>query len=316
MKTIPLRPKSFALAALAALTFTLQAGPAAAAGTESAQPQGSFNQTAAVNSTSADKVINQYEALLKQGKLPKAFSYLNEHIDEVTKYQAMILVLHLENAVKKALPSMVDRIGKTSVQTQINKVYKIGDSFADVIKRTNDKSLKALLQEAADSGFKLETAEGFYFPVVRYAALQKFNPYVTDDIKAYMDIMTVESEKASVKDAGLMIGYQELVNRALSQERFVKQFPSSNRIAQVKQLFQSYKILTFYGVNNTPLFDYDTKVIQPNAKKGYGLILKWNDTKSSPYLTTLQKFMNLLADQNDKLTEEVEKFRKANVPIQ
>ena len=58
---------------------------------------------------------------------------------------------------------MVDRIGKTSVQTKINKVYKYGDNFAEVIKRTSDKSLKVLLQEAADSGFKLETAEGFYF---------------------------------------------------------------------------------------------------------------------------------------------------------
>ncbi|MCQ6560042.1 hypothetical protein NNL21_15220 [Paenibacillus mendelii] len=310
--------KSLALAALAALTLTLQAGSATAASASAAanQPTASVGQTAAVDSTAATKVVNQYEALLKSGKLPKAISYLNDHIDEVSTYQATIMVLHLENAVKKALPSMVDRIGKTSVQAKINKVYKYGDNFADVIKRTNDKALKALLQEAADSGFKLETAEGFYFPVVRYATLQKYNAYVTADIKAYMDIMTVESEKANMKDAALMIGYQELVNRALSQERFVKQFPSSNRTAQVKQLFNSYKILTFYGVNNTPLFDYDTKVIQPNAKKGYSLILQWNKPESSAYLTTLDKFMKLLADQNYKLTAEVEKFRKANVPIQ
>ena len=110
-----------------------------------------------------------------------------------------------------------------------------------------------------------------------------------------MDIMTVESEKANVKDAGLIIAIGIGSVAAVAQERFVKQFPASNRTAQVDQLFNNYKILTFYGVNNTPLFDYETKIIQPNAKKGYNLILQWNKPENSPYLTTLEKFMKLVA---------------------
>jgi hypothetical protein len=171
------------------------------------------------------------------------------------------------------------------------------------------------LKEASASGYKLETAEGFFFPVVDYASLKPYNTYVSADIKAYIAIKAVESEQPSVKDAGLMIGYQQLVNRALSQEKFIQQYPKSARVNQVKALYNTYKTITFYGVNNTPLFDYESKKMTANAQKGYTLILTWNKVENSPYLTLLQKFMKLSAEHNYKLTTEVENFRKSNAPI-
>jgi uncharacterized protein YdbL (DUF1318 family) len=312
-KILPFKSKTVTLAFLAALTFSIQTESAAAASADTSKTA-STNVIAARNDDSA-KMTARYEALLKKGQLPEAIAYLSAHIGEVSSYPAMIMVLHLENAVKKVLPSMEQRFTKSSVQESIGKVYKFGDSFSDVINRSKDSSLKSLLKEADASGYKLETAEGYYFPVVNYAAFQQFRPYVTDDIQAYIDIMTVESDQASVKDAGLVIGYQQLVNRALTQERFVQQFPKSNRTAQVRSLFDNYKIYTFYGTNNTPLFDYESKKMQPNAIKGYTALLQYTKTGNSPYLNLLRKFMDLSADNDYKLTPEVEKFRSTNVPV-
>jgi hypothetical protein len=312
-KILPFKLKTVALAFFAALTFSIQAESAAAASADTSKTA-STNVIAARNDDSA-KVTARYEALLKKGQLPEAIAYLSAHIGEVSSYPAMIMVLHLENTLKKALPSMDQRFAKTSVQESINKVYRFGDTFRDIISRTKDSSLKSLLKEADASGYKLETAEGYYFPIVNYAAFQQFRPYVTDDIQAYIDIMTVESDQASVKDAGLVIGYQQLVNRALAQERFVQQFPKSNRTAQVRNLFDNYKIYTFYGTNNTPLFDYESKKMQPSAIKGYTALLQYTKTGNSPYLNLLRKFMDLAADNDYKLTPEVENFRSTNVPV-
>lgn len=54
-----------------------------------------------------------------------------------------------------------------------------------------------------------------------------------------------------------------------AQETFLSQYPHSNRAQAVKKLYELYSFYTFYGTNNTPLFIYETKKIQPNAKKGY-----------------------------------------------
>lgn len=317
MKQITLHTKSLTFAALAAMTLTLQAEAAQAAPMISKPAQYAAQAAVTVNSTSSNQVFNKYITLLQvKGQLPTAIAYLNKHIDEVSAYQASLMVLRLENAVVGVLPSFESRMAKDSIQSAINKVYKINASFADVISHTRDKKLKSLLQEASNNGLKLETAEGFYFPVVDYKGFQKYRAYTGADVKAYIDIMTVESEQANVKDAGLMIGYQQLATRTLSQERFIKQFPSSNRTAKIKTLFNNYKILTFYGVNNTPLFDYENNKMQPNAIIGYNLILERNKGAGSDYLSILEKFMAAAKAHDYKLTPEVTAFRKANIPNQ
>jgi hypothetical protein len=127
--------------------------------------------------------------------------------------------------------------------------------------------------------------------------------------------MAVELAQASLKDAAIVIGYRQLINRALSQEAFLAKYPKSNWAAQIESLFQSYKTLAYYGANNTPLFDYDKKTMQPNALKAYNAILKWIKPGSTPYLAILQKFIDLLAVIKYLLTPEIAKFRKMNVPI-
>ncbi|MFD0717455.1 hypothetical protein [Paenibacillus sp. GCM10027626] len=307
--------KSLALAALAALTLTVQAGPAAAAAATAqptAQPTAAQQVAPSGKPSTATNVYNTYEAMLKKpSQLAKAIAYLNEHIQEVSVSQATIMVLHLENALNK--PAMENRFFPQAIQVKLNKVYKSGDSFESIIKRTSDKALKALLQDAAASGYKLETAEGMFFPVVDYAGFKKYSAYVKADIKAYIDIMAAESDQPRAKDGGLIIGYQQLTNRALAQEKFITQFPASNRIQQIRNLFNSYKSITFYGLNNTPLFDYDSNAMQPNAIKGYNLILQYNKSKTSPYLTLLRDFMKVAADNKYKKTAEVQKFLDANL---
>ncbi|WP_274651396.1 hypothetical protein [Paenibacillus humicola] len=303
-----LMSKTALLAAVAALALTVQTG---AAGAAAMSPL----QTATHSPEQQNAAMAHYKALLAQpGQLPSAIVYLKKHIGELTAYQSTIMVLYLENALVKALPATDQRIGTQHVQNSIAKVYQQGDTFTTVAARMKDASVKALLLSAAASGYRLETAEGFFFPVVDYAAFKPFQSFVTADIQAYLDIMAVESEQPSVKDAGLMIGYQQIVNRALLQESFLKRFPNSNRAAKVNSLFKQYTILTFYGVNNTPLFDYETKTMQPNAKKGYSLMLQWHDPSSSSYLTLLQKFMNTAKANDYKLTAAMDKFRKTNIP--
>ncbi|ANE45679.1 hypothetical protein SY83_04480 [Paenibacillus swuensis] len=312
MHTQPSFPvQKVALSALAVLTLALQVGPVAStsAAASDAQP------VAVTSAAASNQVYNKFEALLKKGQLQQAIDYLDANIGKASKYQATIMVLHLENALVKALPGRVDKLAKPEWQTEISKVYRPGDSFQTVANKVKNSSLRTALKDASEMNYRLETAEGFYFPVVRYAAFQKYGNYITADIKTYLDIMTAESEKAVAKDAALLLGYQELANRALAQERFVTMYPSSNRTAQVKNLLHNYKTMTFYGLNNTPLFDYETKTMQANAKKGYTLILQANKGKSSGYLKLLQQFMDVVAEHDYKLTPEVEKFRKVNVPI-
>jgi hypothetical protein len=117
-------------------------------------------------------------------------------------------------------------------------VYKPGFDIgkADEIE---DEELRTLLIEARDSGYKVETAEGMFFPVVNYEFHKKYGTYVTPDIKEYIDLMAVESGNMPAKDAAIVISWEEVLKRALEQEKFILENESSIRRQEVKELYKS-----------------------------------------------------------------------------
>ncbi|MNC31957.1 hypothetical protein D3C75_802960 [compost metagenome] len=178
---------------------------------------------------------------------------------------------------------------------------------------TDDTSLQSLLKSAGERGYKLETAEGSFFPVIDYAAYRKYRAYVTSDIGDYISVMSTEAELPPSKDNGLIISWGDVAARALAQEEFIQSYPKSNRISAVKALYSTYVINTFYGQNNTPLFHYDNLEMDLEAQKAYSSLLAKNNG-SSPFLQKLDSFMKLMKENGYKLDDGVTEFLKSEVP--
>jgi hypothetical protein len=157
----------------------------------------------------------------------------------------------------------------------------------------------------------VETAEGTFFPIMDYEFLKKYSPYASDDIKEYINIMAVESNKVPAKDAALVIGWDEVVERALAQQAFIEKYGSSDKVEAVKELNKRYLTFMLYGLNNTPLFSYEDKTMNKEAKEAYQNAIK--DNKDNALIKTLSSYMELLEKSGYKFTEEADKFRKAAV---
>ncbi len=307
------------LTAALALTLGLQGAGVTvhAEGTASDASAGAGKTLTTVTGTS-NHAQAVYKAALPfladSARLPQAIQYLNSNIYAVSPYQATVLILKLENLHKAALPVWESRFSGSSVQRKLTSVYKAGDSMAKLAESTEDAALSTLLKSAGESGYKLETAEGSFFPVIDYAAYRKYKVYVMSDIRDYITIMATESELPSSKDNGLVIGWSEVAARALNQEQFAQHYPKSNRITAVKTLYSMYVTDTFYGQNNTPLFHYDNLEMDLEAQKAYTSILAKNND-SSPYLQKLDGLMKLLKENGYKQDASVEKYLKDEVPL-
>jgi hypothetical protein len=309
-------------AAILALMVTVQAtgsGAVNAASDESTTNTSSntfITVKSSVVSDRANLVYNKFLTLVQQpNKLKESHTFLKSHIYEVNSYQASLMTLRLENALRAGFEKWSDKFFVGKIQENIATLYKQNDTFATLIARSKSSSLRTLLQGAQDSGYKLETAEGTFFPVIDYEGFAKYRPYVMKDIKSYIDIMAVESANPPAKDAALIINWSEITQRALSQEKFVTLYPNSNRTKQIHNLYQQYVINTVYGQNNTPLFDYDSTTMDSEAKDTYLTLLTKNETADSNYLKKLQSYMDVLKDNNYKLNANVDKYRKTNFPM-
>jgi hypothetical protein len=300
-----------------ALTLGLQGAGVTvhAAGTPADTSAGAVKPPTSSDTSHAQAVYNAALPLLADsGKLPQAITYLYSNIYAVSPYQATVLTLKLENLHKAALPAWESKFSSSAVQRKLASVYKAGTSMAKLAESTGDLGLRALLKNAGESGYKLETAEGTFFPVIDYAAYRKYKVYVISDIRDYITIMSAESDMPSSKDDGLVIGWSEVAARALNQEQFIESHPKSNRITAVKKLYNMYVLDTFYGQNNTPLFHYDNLEMDLEAQKAYSSILAKN-TGSSPFLQKLDGLMKLMKENGYKLDDAAEKYLKEEVPL-
>ncbi|MDR9857327.1 hypothetical protein RJP21_27405 [Paenibacillus sp. VCA1] len=306
--------KTTATAAALIAAISLQGG-AAAVHAMNAAPKaapGGAPIVVPAKTAHANAVFDHMMNLLKSpSKQAEAVAYMEKNIYQVTPWQATTMVLKLENAEKANLDAWNDKFYRDNVQQKLMKLMKKGDDLTSLINKTSDKSLKTLFKGARDSGYRLETSEGMFYLVLDYPRFQKVRAYVTNDIKSYIDIMTVETKSPFANDAALSVGWTEVTKRALSDEAFLKSYPASNRATQVKSLYNLYLGVSMYGLNNTPMFDYDTKKVDPEGKAALQAAVSKGDPSKSGYLKKIKGFLEVLEKSHDVLTPEVEKYRKS-----
>lgn len=309
-----LKSKKSAIAAILALILSIQTGVIASAAPAS---QAGSNAVSSKATAFGNAVYNKANKLLKESDVAYAKSYITKHIRSVTAYQATMLVLKLENAMNDALPAKTDKVYEIGIQDKLMNLYKFGEPINTTINKTKDETLRKVLINLRDSGYRLYTTEGVIFPIIDYTTLKPYKPYINKDIQAYIDIMVVESEKPAVSDAALVIPWSEVIDRGLTQEAFISAHPKSNRTADVKLKLRFTELSLYYGYNNTPLFKYEDNLLDPEVRQAFDKALKDSDAVSkSALLKKLKSWSDVLESNKDKLNQEVERYRAKAVPIE
>ncbi|GEM_PF-380742 len=266
------------------------------------------NNPPAVEESIEDRIIPEFMALVGGNPKPDAIiEFMDKSIADVSGENASKMLDELEKSLKSNLPELEEKYYSTAVQEAMFNAYK-SEFDLSKLDSIQDAEVKSLIDETKAMGYKVETAEGMFFPIINYEFLKKFSSYAEDDMKDYIDIMAAESNKVPAKDGALVIGWDEVIERALAQENFMAKHSSSAKVGSIKELQKKYIMFILYGLNNTPLFSYDTKMMNPEAKDAYTKVLK--EKGDSELLQLLGGYLEILEKSDYKLTEEADKYRK------
>lgn len=262
-----------------------------------------------VQEDNKNKIMPEFISIVGENPKPDTLiQFMDKNIASVSREDAARMIVELERAQQNYLGKLEEKYyAATNIQESLSTLYK-PDFDLNKIDDIQDAALKGLLRETRDMGFKVETAEGTFFPIMNYEYMKKFSPYASDDIKDYINIMAAESNKVPAKDAALVIGWDEVVERAAAQEAFVEKYSSSDKAEAVKELQKKYLTFMLFGLNNTPLFSYEDKTMDKEAKEAYLKAVK--DNENSKLMQLLGDYMEVVEKSGFKLTDEVDKFRK------
>jgi len=255
-------------------------------------------------------VMDEYHVLIMKADIRPVdlIQWLDQNIGAVSRQKTGEMVLELERMQQAALPTWQATFEKKTVQTALAAAYLQNGWTLENTDGLKDEDIKAMVAEAVGNGYKVETAEGMFFPVLDYTVYQKYSEKLAPDLAEYFEIMAVESERMPAKDAAIVIGWDEVLQRGKRQEAFLKAYPSSAQAGAVRQLLSRYTVFALYGSNNTPLFGYDTGEMNAKAKAAF-LRETW-EAEDGAFSELINRYLQVLEANNFRLTDSVEDFRR------
>lgn len=266
---------------------------------------------AAASASDAQAVYNQFRKYVSNpASLAQARKYLINHISKAGSWHSTVMTLQLENAQKAGLERFSEKLYTDTVQKALMDAEIYNDlTYTEILERVKQPAVRKLIEEIWDKGYKLESSEGMYYPVMHYEGFKVFKPYISKDIAAYIEIMATESNKPSTFDAGIVITWDELIGRAANMSDFVEDYPKSNRTAAIRNEMSYTVPLVLLGSDNTPAYDYDTLELDPELRRAYEQVLM-DGPGDNKVLNILAKLMPLLDAAGNKKTTEVEAYLK------
>lgn len=263
---------------------------------------------------SEEQIMEEFRSLVSESSSPVIVAeFMDEKMPNVSKENASLMIHEFEQIQFDYLPILEEKYFEDKVQEVIQSDYhSLVKSEQSQDQMEEDGELSELIAETLDGGYKIEMAEGMYFPIINYSFYEKYSSYAAVDYVDYINLMSTESNEVPAKDAALVIDWGELIERAVTQEQFMNDYPESDQVEKVSELYDNYLIFLLYGLNNTPLFEYETDQINEEAKQSYEAAIQAND--ESETIKIVEDFLQLIEENDGKLTDEVEEYRETYAP--
>jgi hypothetical protein len=161
-------------------------------------------------------------------------------------------------------------------------------------------------KELASHGFGIGMTEGSTFVLQNRDFLKDvFYDKVSEPMKNYLVQKNKEAKETFASDGGLLISPTRLAERVIWAENFIKENPNfySELMEELKWSKKMYLTCLFEGMDNTPLFDYQTKQLSQDFEEAYQIIISsYSDTETA---AMIKPYYQAIKNKNTKKKQEL-----------
>lgn len=273
----------------------------------------SKSQQANAKSGSDQAVLNEFNDLLfgKEADGQAIASFIKNNANVVSEQASSQMILQFEEFQKNKLTIFEGEFNTGSVQKELMEQYLKG---ADINNPDgfHMPDVKALIEETKNCGYKIVQTDGACYPVIDYNFYKTFGENVTPEVLEYIHILSIESENPPLRNAALAIGLDELISRAIRQERFLNTYSGSKTAENILNLYQSYEQIIFFGSDNSPIFEPDSGALKSDVKSAFEKAIESNT--ESALTNKIKQYLSILEENGFRYTAEVEQFQEKIKP--
>ena len=153
-----------------------------------------------------------------------------------------------------------DLDSESDYETFNSAIYELyyGEGLSSTQLKTlaeHDQYLVGLVKSSADIRIYDEGEGYFSFTHNLKAMADIFTPYLRPDQRAFIERLAIDNQEGFWSDASVTVTFDELIERALFWEGYIKRYPDGYAVADAKSLLDFYRYIIFFGAENTQWTD-------------------------------------------------------------
>lgn len=233
--------------------------------------------------------LKKYTSLNKKDVL----SFLDENIEDNSSFET-------SEILKDYIERLEEDYSKVNQTSKLERLFTEKNQYELSIDRLNDLSyvsrdkvldedLRVFLTKNLSLGYKLVETEGqLYFIVDNQVFIDKYQAYIMPSFLNYLEIKAFNSNKAYLKDGGLLIDRDSLAKRIVAIEKYRLRFPYSNFLPELNSIYNEYVRTFILGSVNSPNYDIKTNIFSDGSILVFKKVL---NNHPSTHLADLLEFL-------------------------
>lgn len=251
-----------------------------------------------------EKIMAEFDNILKSSELNQIVGYIDENIGKLTQIEGDKMLSELERALEQSLDATTDAVLQGDPNGELMNIAGTESFFPeDKIKDIQDEKLRDEITKIMNNNYKLINVEGSFYPIIDYEKLKKYNNYISDEMKEYIEIKALDSSEPVAADGGLRISYDDLADRILQTEKFIGKYSQGQRYEEMLRNYKNKLVLYLGGLDNTPIADFKTKKIYDDVLASYNKVAKVKDSATA---FVVNKYIDTIKENNLIINKAVE----------
>ena len=254
-----------------------------------------------------EKIMRDFKNIVKSKNEPIVIiEFIDKNIHEVSKEDAAEMIKDLEQIQKQFLENYSEELFLKDYQEQLINVSSKDeiDLFFNNsdLEKIEDIGLKELMEKIINGKYKLVNMEGSFYPTIDYEGLKVYNKHITAELQDYIEVKSIDSKDPTILDASLLITFDQLADRIIKTENYIRNYPDSISKEEMLRLYGGYLKLYMEGVDNTPIYDYETGIIIDQVLESYKKTSNLEDSITSDIIT---KYMDIIEENELQIDETI-----------
>lgn len=249
----------------------------------------------------SDKVIMEsFEKLVASEHDEKSvLDFAKENMSKLSPENASRVIEELEKTQKSLVEQRISEAFEGDLQQRLIEQSGMAAKI-DSPDQVQDDDLKKYVETSRQRGYTLISLEGNFYPYIDYSMYKEYSKYVTEDWKSYIEIMNAEYSEFAMVDGHAAISMEEFLGRILAAEKFMEEFPESQKVADIKELYMFYVAAYL----NWAVFEQPGNTLSQEAMEGYRKAIAMEE--DSRFLELFKQYYKVLEAEGFKLTPTVQ----------